>query len=404
MRFFSCAGGFVAVAVSAFVVLPAYAQTQVSLSNVVDSTGGEFSAIYGSAINNAGTVAFLAFRKAGVGGGTGIYTVNASGTTTTALLSNSGFSQLASPSLSNSGTIAFTAVDESVSPTASARRIYKVTAGGTRTTVATSAIAEFNYFQSLTINASDRVAFTSERDNGAQGTYTATTSPTFTTIARTDTSSEFNIFGTPDINDNGLVAFFAVRDDVAGGGRGIYTATDSGSFNTIARTDTSGEFAVFGGAPSINNSGVVAFYSTRDAGGQAIYTATDGSGFTTIASSSSAEFADFLDPYINNLGTVAFIANRDSGGKGLYAKLAGQSDITAIVRTGDSFQNSTIADVFFFQGLADDSNTLAFQYQLANGIVGIGKATVVVIPEPRSVALLGTGIFLFSGAVVRRRK
>lgn len=125
---------------------------------------------------------------------------------------------------------------------------------------------------------------------------------------------------------------------------------------------------------------------------------------SNIVDSTGTEFASIFGSAINNAGTVTFIADRDSGGKGLYAKVSGQSDITAVVRTGDSFQGSTIADVFFFQGLADDSNTLAFQYRLANGVVGIGRARVVVIPEPGSVVLFGTGLALFGGVLVRRRK
>jgi hypothetical protein len=107
---------------------------------------------------------------------------------------------------------------------------------------------------------------------------------TFTMIA--DTSGLFSSFNVaPSLNNSGTVAFGAVLDTASAG---VFTS-NGGEVTTV----------FIGGAvaPSINGAGAVAFRGTAD--GTAIYTSVDGR---------VTSYGSYGDPAINNGGVLAFIA------------------------------------------------------------------------------------------------
>jgi hypothetical protein len=408
-------GTAVGTAVSIAVVgTPAARAQTFTFIDVANSTSPEFSfsSISGAPrINDAGMVAFFASRDAGVGGGQGIYkATDSSSFTTVALTSSPEFTAFGNtPSINNSGTVVFTASRDAGAGGGSG--LYKATDSSSFTTVALTTGPEFSGFGNApSINDLGMVAFTAGRDAGGSGIYKATDSSGFTPVALT-TSPEFSAFiAGASINTSGTVAFYANTD---AGGSGIYTASNSSSFTPVA-LNTSPEFADFIGTPSINSLGRVAFYADTDAGGQGIYTATDTSAFTPIALTTSPEFAAFGSaPSINSLGTVAFLGARDGGGTGIYVKLSSAAAPVAVIRAGDALFGSTVSTVNnsfatglgFANGLAAGSDKLAFNYRLANGVVGIARVdiTATAAPEPPALALV---LFTLpvAGLIIRKRR
>lgn len=399
-RFVFRVGMFMALVLSAGVVAPAFAQTA-TFTDVFNSTNTEFSGFIGYSVNSAGTVAFVAVRSATAGGGGGIYTaLNTSGVTAIALDTSPEFSAFSIPTINSSGTVAFLAGRD-----AGGQGIYTASNISGFTTVALSTTPEFSILADPSLNSNGVVAFRAKRDPLRDGIYTATNTNASNTVAL-NSNSEFRFLdGSPVINSIGVVAFRADRNAAVGGGSGIYTATNTGSFTTIALT-TSPEFSGFG-LPTINSAGLIAFTAGRDAGGSGVYTATNAGRFNTIALSDSPEFSAFNSAVLNNLGTVAFSASRDAGGTGIYAALTGITNPFTIIRTGDTLFGSTVTDLNFYQGLAEDSNTLAFTYTLANGVTGIARANisnVTTAPEPASFALFTLSSLPVGVGVLRHRK
>ena len=170
-----------------------------------------------------------------------------------------------------------------------------------------------------------------------------------------DSSGPFNGFGAPSLNNSGTVAFSASRDK---GEQGILTGS-GGLTTTIA--DTSGPFNGLS-SPSLNNRGTVAFRASLDTGGAGIFTGSGGP-ITTIADSTSFEAGVpfqglFSDPSLNDSGMVAFYFEMRSPDSpnivGIYTGAGGP--ITTIVDT------STTNNDFFLGGTPslNNSGTVAF--------------------------------------------
>lgn len=377
----------------------AYAQSA-TFTDVANSTSTGFTFFTSAAVNNSGVVAF----EAGPGSVNGIYSASNIGSfTAVALTSSPEFSSFNNtPVINNAGVVAFSASRDA--GVGGGSGIYKATNSSSFTTVALTSSPEFSGFVDYAINDAGLVAFPANRDagvGGGGGLYTATNSSSFTTIGLS-TDPVWTGFSNPDINNAGTIAVHAGRDT---GENGIFTITASNTVTAIALASNP-EFAIFW-APSINSSGTVAFRADRGGFvGQGIYTATDSSSFTTIArSDTSTEFSGFGEAHINDLGTVVFYANRDSGGSGIYAKLSSAADPFAVIRTGDALFGSTVTGLESLTSLADGSDIVAFQYFLANGVRGVARASLsaAAAPEPGTIALLSLGSAPLLGALIRRR-
>ena len=178
----------------------------------------------------------------------------------------------------------------------------------------------------------------------------------------TDTSGPFSNFGEPALNNAGAIAF---RADLDGGGEGVFLAS-GGVITTLA--ETSGLFSDFGDV-SINSAGAVAFWAALDDGSQGIYTAAGGSlNVIAMASSSGPVFRSFDTvafggrPSINDAGTVAFWAViHNTGGSGIFTGNGGPT--TEIIRNGGGFTN-------FGNPTNNDGGSVAFHGQRAPALGG----------------------------------
>src|SRR5437016_3069633 len=97
-----------------------------------------------------------------------------------------------------------------------------------------------------------------------------------------DSSGSLNAFGNGTCsNDARQASFFSTFDS---GGAGVFYA-DASNITTVA--STTGSFSAFGGIPTINNNGVVAFLANVRAsagGGQGLFTGSGGATTTIVHS------------------------------------------------------------------------------------------------------------------------
>jgi pimeloyl-ACP methyl ester carboxylesterase len=179
---------------------------------------------------------------------------------------------------------------------------------------------------------------------------------TFKIVADTE-GSNFSSLSGPSVNDSDTVAFVAGLDD---GGVGVFTVSD-GTVTTIAESRDPLIESYFS-PPSINNSGAVAFASSVFTGAFddgfgiihdfRIFVGTD-SGLTTIADSTMGDLTFFGAPSMNNSGTVAFTGFLQNVGSGIYVGSGGE--ITELLGP----DNPTIGGQYGYTPI-NDAGTVAF--------------------------------------------
>jgi hypothetical protein len=258
--------------------------------------------------------------------------------------------------------------------------------------------------------------------------YKATRGGQIISLVRNDT--DFRSFGTPlHLSSNGTAVFWARKNPVSPGHWGIFTATGDGVPNLIV--DNKGIFSVFGGSPTINAAGTVAFAGSKDpvnnvseiglyvsngggdAGATAVLTAAgsplynfdggpyindqgqiafkayedgtgepgifvvnqDGTGLRTVARAGgiggSGPYSMFDSPIINEVGTVVFRGYLDTGERGIFTGPDPVAD--KVIQEGDSLFGGIVESVLFLRGL-NNNNQIAFYYSLTDGRTGIAKA------------------------------
>jgi hypothetical protein len=133
--------------------------------------------------------------------------------------------------------------------------------------------------------------------------------------------------GRPSINDAGTVAFWAVIHST--GGSGIF-AGNGGPTTEIIRNG--GGFTNFGN-PTINDGGSVAFPGQRAPalGGNAILASSGGP--PAILADATGPLENVGVPVLNNDGTAIFLGSPDGGGMGLYSSNGGPL-ITVVDNSG----------------------------------------------------------------------
>ncbi|HXC94543.1 MAG TPA: choice-of-anchor tandem repeat NxxGxxAF-containing protein [Edaphobacter sp.] len=124
-----------------------------------------------------------------------------------------------------------------------------------------------------------------------------------TTIAQSSPGG-FGLFGRdPVINEAGTVAFGANIGTAAG----IFTS-DGTTTKTIVNTLDQGLIARFLGSPSINRSGEVAFFATRNGfTSQAIFVGNGGP-LSTVLDTATSDFNSLQNVAINASGEIVFVA------------------------------------------------------------------------------------------------
>ena len=240
-------------------------------------------------------------------------------------------------------------------------------------------------------------------------------------------SSVFRDLGNPVLNSSGQAAFNAFLGDSganSSNGRGIYR----GDGTTLVQIAREGQAAPSG--PGVNFSSLQLDPVLNDLGQTAFFAFLSGTGVTTtnnsglfrgddaalvqivrrgqVAPDGLGSFSGFADPVLNNSGQAAFFAGLDGtdvdssnrNGIFFYDDILG---LLTVARTGDTFLGSTITDLRFSSGGADERDgfnnlgQVAYGYTLADGSSGIA---IFSIPEPSSLALLGLGGF----TLLRRRR
>jgi hypothetical protein len=338
-------------------------------------------------INNRGTVAFLTNLDTG---GAGIFTGSGGATTTIAIANYSGpFGTLgmfdSPPALNDEGTVAFLAILNSGVPRSFFGGGLFTSNGGSTTFIADNNLRIAPFLGNPAINNEGTIAITAPLSGVSDLLFTVSGGAT-TLIA--DNSGPFSGFGSTAINDAGTVAFFASRDE---GSNGLFT-TSGGAITSIA--DSSGPFGFLLGGPAINNTGTLAFSAFRDfqdflegGGGGGIFTSSGG--VTTIIADNTGPFRTFGSgvPALNDAGTVAFLASLDEGGSGIFT---GPNPVTdKVIATGDSLFGSTVTSLSFnrlsSKGL-NNAGQLTFFAQLADGSSGIFRADPESTQNPQPVS------------------
>ncbi|HEX8490643.1 MAG TPA: hypothetical protein VF626_06465, partial [Chthoniobacterales bacterium] len=95
---------------------------------------------------------------------------------------------------------------------------------------------------------------------GTSELYKATNSGAILTLVRNDL--EFRSFSTAHLSPTGTAVFYARKNPVSPGHWGIFTTTGDGTQQLVV--DNKGIFGNFGGSPSINSAGIVAFTGYKD--------------------------------------------------------------------------------------------------------------------------------------------
>jgi len=278
------------------------------------------------------------------------------------------------PTISNSGTAAFV-----VNLDAGGQAILKGN-GGALTTIADTT-GPFSTFITvgppvISINSSDTVAFIAVPDIGGDGVYKGDGGPTITV-------AEFGHFIAPSINDSGTVAYFGLLTDGSGFG---YSAVNGGTGTVIARipSDISSVFGL--PTSSINSSNQVAFQAVSPTVGPAVFVG-NGSALTTIADM-TGPIATIL-PFtisINDSGTVSFAASLDAGGIGVFKGNGG--GLTAIVDTSGPYSNIASSTM-------NNAGGIAFYASIDTGGSGIFTGA-----NPASDAVIKLGNSLFGSSVI----
>lgn len=202
------------------------------------------------------------------------------------------------------------------------------------------------------LNNEGRLAFRAFDDAGF-GVILASDGSDLVTIA---TGPQLSFSSEVTINDSGVAAFYGSRNGVpgvfVGDGGALRTALDETSELRVACCDA-----------SINNFGTVAFVGTAT-DRQGVYTVDVAGNVTAIASSSS--FASFAGLAFSDFGTVAFVDQHGDGGSSLLT--GNGSTLTTIL-------DSRTSDLWGFHlsercGI-NNLGTVAFRAQVDSGGMGL---------------------------------
>jgi PEP-CTERM motif len=213
----------------------------------------------------------------------------------------------------------------------------------------------------------------------------------------------FNGYSMPSISGNNIA--FAGGGGTLGGGIFLYdgitlnrvvttgmTVPTLGAISVSAPSLSGSNIAFLGTGTGSNNSGVF-LYKDGSLSTIATTTPNGGPGGITFWHLNQSGGAGSLPSISGN--TVAFLSQYDDGTqfdlkKGIFMQEGG-GVLNKVVGTGDTLFGSTITNLIFSNNGLDGS-TVAFQYTLANGQIGVATASApVAAPEPGTLILFGLG-------------
>lgn len=321
-----------------------YVGTGGPLTTIVDTTTRTDSGVFervglGGSINASGTVAFTGWVRPDAGGSLvgGIYTGEGGPVTKVIDPTTSDFSSVSSPSINDSGVIAFEA-DVPGTPTSdSYSGIYTIDNGTINNIVDNSDNPDV-YPERPIINASGVVLFaeTTQPPDREQSLFLGSGDlPTPVVDSSPPIKSIFLQLG---FNDDATVAYSTVMEDE---GRGLFTI--------------------------------------------------NGDDVTTIVDPDGDVFSSAYYPSINSSGAVAFAGSLISGGMGLFV-FDGQ-EIQPVILAGEQLAGKTIDGIYIeYNQILNDRGDVAFRTVFTDGSDAIYLASV--IPVPPAVWLFGSALGL----------
>jgi hypothetical protein len=335
-------------------------------------SGGSFFNILGSpSINNSGTVAFFAYVRDSIVDHPrpGVFTGNGGPVTTIADSRDSDIfsSFFSEPSINDNGIVAFVGI---LKP----RGEWGIFAsnGLTRTTIADSSdlnqLITYYLDYRIIINNQGVVVF-----SGDTGIFTGI-NRIFTTIAVSDFPN-FVVY-TPSINNLGVVAFGgAINIRGPETAYGVFTG-NGGSLTTILTTVNDPSKTV--GPVGINDHGTVAFVIGTNTG-ETQFVTNDGKTLLSIVDSHDPP-TPLIPSNLNNNGGMAIMQSPpDARGATMTLFTVPAPVPVRVIGTGDALSGSTIVD--FSSGFGrvwiNNSGQIAFIVSLADGSTGVYRADPV---------------------------
>lgn len=252
-------------------------------------------------------------------------------------------------------------------------QIYRTDNEQTQTYIARDPRGQFGIHPS--INDADTVAFTRLAPS-TPAVQTGNGGP-LTTVAQQDGYFE-DFGGAPALNDQGMVAFPA---DLADGGQGVFVSR-GGVVSSVAVTgDTFAGFYPGSAAVGLNGRGQVAFMATLTGGGSGVFVGDGGQ--TTAVADTSGPFTGFGDAVsINDHGRVAFVGLLPGNGSGIY--VATHRGIKKVIAAGDYLFGAPVTGVSLFHQGLNDNGSLAFIAYFPNNRSAVVRADLArkVSPFP----------------------
>jgi hypothetical protein len=163
------------------------------------------------------------------------------------------------------------------------------------------------------------------------------------------------------LNNSGVVAF---RARMVGSSEGVFCGA-GGPITTIA-TNGGTAFGFFGGFPSINDAGQVAFWAATPGLTDFVIHRGSGGATTLIASRVGEGFSTLFDgPSMNSAGTVAM-----RGGPPVGVYLGSGGSLTPLYKVGDGFVLDVASDPTF-----NDAGQIVFLGRNPSGIDGMFRGS-----------------------------
>ncbi|WP_425404361.1 DUF7453 family protein [Hwanghaeella sp.] len=444
-----------------------YDFTAIAMKNgAAADTGGIFSRLGGVTLNNNGEVVFVGqIQGDGIDSSNdfGIFKSNGASTSVVAregeavggtgtTLAASPFGDFGGASLNDNGEVTFLSrLNGAGVNSSNDLGVFKADGNGLELVARTGDSAPgtgavFSDFDGLNIDGRGDVTYLGKFDGGgvapgASGIFKSSGSGSnAVAVAGEATGSAGEVFlgfSTPSANESGGVAF---RGDLAAGGtlsdHGIFRS-NGGATSEVVRSGesapgTGSVFSGFGGTPSLNDNGDVAFSSFLQGAGvgildnQAIYR-TDGDDLTLLArtgqqaSGTNLNFLDFGAPSLNNNGDVAFFASLNDSAysqpsvSGIFVSVNDEIDL--VLRQGDMLDVGggdlrEVSRFFFLLNAFNDQGALALSIFFADGSNGLflasrstpllsGFAAPVPLPAALPLFIVALGAF---GFLKSRRK
>jgi len=343
--------------------------------NVADSTQGLGRFSNFPAINNRGTIAFVATRNSD---GQGVFKWEDGAIRTIA--STGSLNSFGDDVVINaSGVVGYEA---NVSGAANDRAMF--TRDGSRTRLIVDANQQGligRFLGSPSINASGTVAFLAFRKNFSLAVFTGN-GGALTTLADT-TGGTFSGFGNAAINQRGQVTFPGTRED---GSQGVFIATpvedersdDAGLGGPAVISPISDPrnqlfadpFATFGD-PVINDAGVVGDAGFPGSGGTEMFTGNRHGVTARTDPENPFFFIEPEHPSLNNRGVLAFFSKEAGGGQGIFVEQSGGASPAAVIEAGDTLFGSIVTGVDLGRFGLNDRGQLAIHYELEDGRSGV---------------------------------